>query len=231
MSLNFNDIETKESTGTYVNKSLGLGNHSGVRIYNIELQSPAFDAEAYQLMITFVGQAEPGFEGWPIDPENPNKGNFKGPMSRVSASPFVFKNGTTKSGTKVSRDHAIMRTIKELALELGLVDELKTIDADTIEEVVAASAHVFRASRAKLDILVGGSLYIREGKKRYNYYLFAKDGIRPYKNSENDDRMIPAFNEANHVYVSAKAQADLASLETSQNSVVAATNNEDDLDW
>lgn len=233
MSFSTKDIEIGTKVEAGENKSLGLGNHTA-RVFGVSLNFMPFDKEQAQLVITFVGKPQnpEGFEGWPIDQDNPAKGNYPGPVVRAASSPFNFTH-TDKNGNKIDRDKNIVRTLAYIAHELGvknLVDEIDLPESATISDYVDAVSHVFRSSKTPLNILVGGRKYInKEGKERMNYYLPYVKGARTYQRADSDVNLVPVFNQAQHVYVPANLQN--GNSNTTQYSNTASSGADDDLDW
>lgn len=228
MSFSTKGIDTTPKKELGPDKSLGLGNHT-VRIFGIELRSMPYDQEQKELILTLVGKSnEPNFEGWAIDLENPSKGTFPGPMSRVTTSPFKFENKTLADNKVINRDVEIMKTIARIADELRIREELDAVDVETLEEYVQAVSHLFRACSNKLNVLIGGSQYLnKEGKLRTNYtFPYLKKG-RAFQSAEAEDNIVPVYDEQQHLFIPEKVKnavvQDNGSQQTSEKF--------DDLDW
>lgn len=229
MSFTTKGIDTTPKKELGPDKNLGLGNHVA-RIYAMELRSMPYNREQMELVLTLVGNStDPNFEGWPIDPENPNKGTFPGPMTRVATSPFKFESRTLADGTYIDRDAQIMKTIAIIADELGVRADLDEINANTLEEYVQTASHLFKASKSKLNVLIGGSRYLnKEGKLRTNYsFPYLKKG-RAFQNALAEENIVPAYDESVHLYVPEKVKA---SLVNDQPVVTTSSSSDDDLDW
>jgi hypothetical protein len=229
MSFSTKGIDTTPKKELGPDKSLGLGNHT-VRVFGIELRSMPYNQDQMELILTLVGRSDdPKFEGWPIDPDAPNKGNFPGPMSRVATSPFKFENKTLADGTRIDRDAQIMKTIAIIADELGVRNEIDEVGGDTIQEYVQAVSHVFRSCKNKLNVLIGGSKYLnKEGKVRTNYsFPYLKKG-RSFQSADASDNIVPAYDESVHLFIPEKVKS--AVVESPQPAQTAAVQ-DDDLDW
>ncbi len=229
MSFSTKGIDTTPKKEIGPDKNLGLGNHT-VRVYGIELRSMPYNAEQMELVLTLVGKSnDPNFEGWPIDMDNPNKGTFPGPMSRVATSPFKFESRTLADGVRIDRDAQIMKTIAHLADELGVRNDVDEVDAATLQEYVQAVSHIFRSAKSKLNVLIGGSKYLnKEGKLRTNYsFPYLKKG-RAFQSADAEENIVPEYDEATHLYVPEKVKSAL--VQESQPSA-APVAQDDDLDW
>lgn len=228
MSFSTKGIDTTPKKELGPDKSLGLGNHK-VRIFGIELRSMPYDVEQKELILTLVSRSnEPNFEGWAIDLDNPSKGTFPGPMSRVTTSPFKFENKTLAEGKVINRDVEIMKTIARIADELKIREELDKVDVETIDEYIQAVSHLFRASTNKLNVLIGGSQYLnKEGKLRVNYtFPYLKKG-RAFQSADAEDNIVPVYNEVEHLFVPDKVRNAVV-----QETDAAQSNGKyDDLDW
>jgi hypothetical protein len=231
MSFTTKGIDTTPKKELGPDKNLGLGNHVA-RIFNMELRTMPYNAEQMELVLTLVGNpTEPNFEGWPIDQDNPSKGTFPGPMTRVSTSPFKFESRTLSDGTYIDRDAQIMKTIAIIADELNVRSQLDEVDAETLQEYVQAASHIFKASKTKLNVLIGGSKYLnKEGKLRTNYsFPYLKKG-RAFQSVDAEQNIVPAYDESTHLYIPEKVKASLVN-EQSQPQATASSTEDDDFVW
>lgn len=136
-------ISTKINDQVGVNKVIQPGNVS-VKINSVILEKSPFknnpeDPEAYNIILNVEGpDMGPDFDGWFIDKDDPSKGKHKGVIGRVKADKWPFKDGTTKTGIKVSRDLEILKFIKNLCRELDLMSWFDKEDQqhETIESLV-----------------------------------------------------------------------------------------------
>lgn len=231
MSFSTKGIDTTPKDTT--SKSLELGNHM-VRVYSAELVEMSYDnpnssQRDANIILTLVGKSAENFVGWPIDKDNPSKGNHQGPIARVSISQYNFSNKTLPNGVELKRDPQILYSIASLADELEVRDLIDEITADTIEDYVAAASQAFKRSKVKLNVLIGGRQYLNgEGKIRYNYYLpKVQSGKKAYQNAFAETSIVPDFNQEEHVYIPEKVKQ--ATVTVSQ--PVAKQEQTDDIDW
>lgn len=218
-------------------KSLGLGNHT-VKLYSVEMVEASYEnsnggRRDATLVLTLVGKPEGAeFEGWPIDKDNPSKGNHQGPVARVNISQYNFGDKLLANDIRIDRDTEIVKHIAMLADELNVRDVIDEISAATIEDYVKAANQALRSSKSKLNVLIGGRQYLsQEGKIRYNYYLPKIRNSKSFQNSEADVNMVPVFSEAEHVYIPEKVRQALTSAPQVSQAATKPADSLDDIDW
>jgi len=181
-------LGTKDvKTGGGTPKTLQAGNTIAT-IGRIELDQPPYmtKEKGYFVLLHLEGSdMGEGFEGFFIDAEKKSGPRYKGQVGRVKTSRWPYKDGTTKSGIKVSRDMDIMKAIKNLCIAL---DNEKWFDDqdnkhDTIEQLVEA----FNADDVAKDKPMNFCICAREYMKQNTYtgldlFLpkFSKAGV-PYE--------------------------------------------------
>lgn len=155
---------------------------------------------AYDLILHLEGvDLGDDFEGFFIDKDNESLGRHKGQIGRVRASQFSFSDGQTKDGRKISRDLTILAFLKDLAKELGKVDELSEIQAATIEEYVPAAALILRGEDF-IEYTIGGREWVDQ-KNYTNYDLYLPKfagGKKPFVAEGNEAKLI-TYDAAVHI--------------------------------
>jgi len=178
------DIEIKGS-GDLISKVIEPGN-TECTIKNIELTIPPYDSTAYNVVLDCEGpDMGEGFEGFFIDKDNESLGRHKGQVGRIRLSQFAFSNGETKSGIKIDRDMAMLRSLKSLCIELGCDGWLEQQDNqhDTIESLFTQFQQDKPFKGVVLRMCIGGKEYTnRNNYINYDLYLprITKQG-KPYE--------------------------------------------------
>jgi hypothetical protein len=217
-------------------KILSLGNHV-VSLRGVELQKAGYDNNPnpdVTIVLSLEGPDQgPDFEGAPRDWDNPNKGNYKGQFAKVRIAPFYFSNKESKSGKQRDRDLETLRALTNLADTLDVRNELDQIEAETLEEYVAAANHVLCSSNTKLHVVIGGKKYFKEVdgefKPRYERYLpIPQKGKKAYATEDMAD-LVETYDPDTHIYMSPKDLEIEARLKGGN--VSEEKTDEDDVNW
>jgi hypothetical protein len=136
------------------------------------------------LELYLEGPAVDGFEGWPIDKDNPDGPKHKGQTARVSATLWTdeFNN------TNVSRNE-IMYKLTIIATELGMREELNAISASSIEDWV----------KQVLNLVKGQNLwfFLKGTEEEYNGKTITKLSLPKYKFCSVDEDKLEKFDKNN----------------------------------
>lgn len=190
-----NKLPKKLAPGSRMAKILAITLAAG---YNHE------QTGAYDLILHVEGpDLGDGFEGFFIDKDNQSKGRYKGQIGSVKASQYSFQSKVLNAGQqnemKIDRDLSILQFLNNLAMELGKIDELKTVEVPTIEEYVPAASSILKGETF-LEFCFAGREWV--DKNNYtNYELFLPKfvkGKRPFVAEGNESKLIK-FNEAEHI--------------------------------
>lgn len=179
---------------------IGPGNQV-IRINSITLEQTPYDKEAFNVMLHVETQPVGGdFEGFLKDQNNPTGPRYEGQVGRVRMSPYAFKDTTLPTGRTISRDTEILKSMVLLAETTGKREELDTIQAQTIEEFIAACTKVLGNSKF-FNACIGGREW--ENKEGYiNHDLFlprpSKDGT-PIEALDVENPRILKFNKEEHI--------------------------------
>lgn len=136
-------FSTKNVSTNRVSPLLGPGNHK-VKINSISFDPTPYDAEAFNITLNVETEPVSGeFQGFLVDPNNPNGLRYEGQVGRVRMSPYPYKDVTLDNGRKISRDQEIVKAIAFLADVTGKRDEVDMIEANTIEQFTNACKQIF----------------------------------------------------------------------------------------
>ncbi len=179
---------------------ISVGNQK-LKINSITFDQTPYDKDAYNVVLHVESEPVSGeFEGFLLDPSNPDGPRYKGQVGRIRISPFPFKDTTLPSGREISRDTEVLRSMIFLAEVLDKRDDLDSIEADTVEEFMK-SADTVLSGDTYINACVGGREW--ENKEGYiNYDLFlprnSKDGIALEALDVENSRLY-TFKKEDHV--------------------------------
>jgi hypothetical protein len=181
-------------------KTFGPGNHK-VKVNKIELEDFKFIAGGKHLILHLETEPIEGFEGFLIDKDNPEKGNYKGQVGRVKSSPYAYADGVTKTGIKVSRDISLLVFMKNLSNALGLEAWFESQDNkhDTVEEFIAAFNETAPFQDKYMEVCVAGKEYQnKQGYLSYDLSL-AKPSKGQYSIGKLGSSKLMVYNEVEHL--------------------------------
>ena len=161
------------------------------------------------LELTLIGQsADPDFEGWPIDKDNPDGPKYTGPYSRVSATIWTDQFDVDD----VNKNEILNRFIV-IAKELGLRDEIDVVSANksitSIEQWVAAATEVVK----------GHNVYwfLKGSEEEYNGKTIVKLSLPKYKFVSADESKLDKFDKTNKYHFKPLEKSNLTSFEPVSN--------------
>jgi len=197
------DIKTGGSTG--LPKTLEPGNQQ-CKINGVALEEFKLKAGGYNLILHMEGPdlgAE--FEGFWINKDNESLGRHKGAVGKVRASEWAFVDGTTKGGVAVSRDSDILKFLKGLCTELGIVKWL-TVDQDGKHPTIESLINAFNTEQPFKDKYINYCLGAREWKDKNGYIRYDLYIPKFVKNSVPFESLTPVkssrllkYNESDHL--------------------------------
>jgi hypothetical protein len=175
MAIGTKDVGTG---GSGIPKTITPGNHK-LKLNSLVGEDFKFIPGGISLVLNVETEPLEGFEGFMLDKENPDAGNYKGQIGRVKSGQYAFADGVTKSGVQISRDNSILVFIKSLCTTLDIVDWFDAQDNkhNTIEEFITAFDKTAPYQDKYLDFCIAGKEY--EGKTGYtNYDLYLPKSSR-----------------------------------------------------
>lgn len=199
--LNTKDIKT--TGGSSIPKTLQPGNQV-VYLNKIELEDFKFKPGALHLILHCEGEKlEDGFEGFFIDKNDPSKGRYAGQVGKVKAGLYAFADGTTKSGIEVNRDADILRFLKNLCIELNVLDWLELQDGkhSTIQSLIEQFNADKPFAGVPLNACIAGKEYLnKEGYINFDLFLpkFSKAGV-PFEGLNKAKSKLMKFNTNEHI--------------------------------
>ena len=113
---------------------IGPGNQV-VKINSITFDVTPYAADAYNIMLHVESEPMEGdFQGFLVDPNNPNSPRYAGQVGRIRFSQYAYKDAILPNGNEISRDTEVMKAMIFLSEQIGKRTELDAIQANTIEE-------------------------------------------------------------------------------------------------
>lgn len=191
---------TDLASGSGLPKTISPGNQV-LKINSIELEDFKFIDGAKHLMLHVETAPIDGFEGFLIDKDRPDLGNYSGQIGKVKASQYAFADGETKSGQKIQRDRSIMIFLQNLCKTLGINEWFVSQDNlhETIEDLINAFNKTAPFKNKYLEFCVAGKEYIgKTGYTNYDMYL-PKGEKNKYSFGEVDSNKVLAYNEDLHL--------------------------------
>tara|TARA_Y100000385_G_scaffold59718_1_gene57852 strand:- start:4089 stop:4763 length:675 start_codon:yes stop_codon:yes gene_type:complete len=156
---------------------IGPGNQV-VKINSITFDVTPYAADAYNIILHVESEPMEGdFQGFLVDPNNPNSPRYAGQVGRVRFSQYAYKDAILPNGNEISRDTEVMKAMIFLSEQIGKRTELDAIQANTIEEFMT-----------KCNSVLSGPTFL-------NVCL----GTREWENKEgyiNDDLYLPKLSKA-----------------------------------
>tara|TARA_B100000497_G_C7677321_1_gene409284 strand:+ start:136 stop:810 length:675 start_codon:yes stop_codon:yes gene_type:complete len=156
---------------------IGPGNQV-VKINSITFDVTPYAADAYNIILHVESEPMEGdFQGFLVDPNDPNSSRYAGQVGRVRFSQYAYKDAILPNGNEISRDTEVMKAMIFLSEQIGKRTELDAIQANTIEEFMT-----------KCNSVLSGPTFL-------NVCL----GTREWENKEgyiNDDLYLPKLSKA-----------------------------------
>ena len=185
--------------GNNLPKTISPGNHT-LKINSIQLEDFRFIENAKHLLIHVETKPIEGFEGFAIDKDNPEAGNYKGQIGRVKASQYAYADGETKSGIKIQRDKSIMMFLQNFCKTLGLTEWFIAQDRmhETIEDFVNEFNKTATFKDKYFEFCVAGKEYMN--KSGYiNYDMWLPKAENGKYGLANEPGRVITYNEAKHL--------------------------------
>lgn len=199
-----NGLSTKDiSVGGGTTPKLLQPGNKVIKIDKVYLEPFTFIEGAYQLILDCSGpELGPDFEGFYIDPSNPDGGRHLGQIGRVKGSEWAFANGKTKAGVPINRDIEIMKFLKNLcvALESSWMDEADG-KYETIEDMVEGFNKQAPFNGKYLSVCLAGREYMnKHNYSNYDLYFprFSKGG-KPFEPENTTTPKVVTFDESVHI--------------------------------
>lgn len=195
-------IGTKDVSagGSGLPKTITPGNHK-LKINSVVAEDFKFIPGAIVLTLNVETEPIDGFEGFMLDKDNPDAGNYKGQIGRVKAGQYAFADGETKSGVKIYRDNSILVFLKSICTALDMTEWFDAQDNvhDTIEDFIDAFNKTAPFKDKYMDFCIAGKEY--EGKTGYtNYDLFLpKSSKNGYAFAKLGSGKHLLYNETDHL--------------------------------
>ena len=187
-------------TGSSLPKTISPGNHI-LKINSVTLDEFKFIDDAYHLMLHVETEPLENFEGFLIDRDNPELGNYKGQIGRVKASQYAFADGETKSGIKIHRDRSILIFLQNLCKSMGINEWMSNQhnQHETIEDFVKAFNDTAPYKDKYLEFCVAGKEYVgKTGYTNYDMWLPKAQNGR-YAFGDVDNGKVILYNEEQHL--------------------------------
>lgn len=221
--------------GSSLSKKLEPGKEK-CTIIGVKLQKNQFDKKRvdpeYLMLILEGPDLGPGFEGFLIDKEAPEKGAHKGQVAWVKASEWAFSDGTTKTGVEIKKDNEILRYIKHICQQTGSIEWFDAQDGkhETIQSFVEQFDNDKPFAGKEVNVVIAGRQY--KDKKDYMQWdlhlpKFVGKSV-PLEDAsvpEADSKLI-VFNENMHV----KKLAPVASFGDNTENTAPKVQNTDSFD-
>ena len=113
---------------------IGPGNQV-VKINSITFDVTPYAADAFNIMLHVESEPMEGeFQGFLVDPNDPNSPRYAGQVGRVRFSQYAYKDTILPNGNEISRDTEVMKAMIFLSEQIGKRTELDAIQANTIED-------------------------------------------------------------------------------------------------
>ena len=156
---------------------IGPGNHV-VKINSIAFDVTPYATDAFNIMLHVESEPMEGeFQGFLVDPKNPNGARYQGQVGRIRFAPYPYKDAILPNGNEISRDTEVMKAMIFLSEQLDKRKELDAIQANTIEDFMS-----------KCNTVLSGPTYLN--------MCF---GTREWENKEgyiNNDLYLPKLSKA-----------------------------------
>ncbi|NQY43022.1 MAG: hypothetical protein HRT87_06760 [Legionellales bacterium] len=191
-------FSTKDvSTGGKRGPIISTGNQK-LKINSIEFKPTP---EAYNILLHVESEPIGGeFQGFLVDKNNPNGPRYQGQVGRIRMSPYHYKDATLPNGRTISRDNEMVKAIAFLGDATGLRSEVDEIQANTIEQFMAACQNIFKNTEY-INACVGGREWMnQDGYINVDMHLprLSKDGV-PLERLDVENPRILTFDADKHV--------------------------------
>lgn len=203
---NFDESSIKTGGGT--SPFLEPGNHF-VKLVDLQLERPTYaGGEGHYSVVLLVEGPDQGdgFNGWKVDPNRPELGNFAGQIGYVKHDRYSFSDYTNKQGEFIPRDMQIFNWINKLAKDFGLLDKMRAagVQGETIEDYVANAKSFLVRNASTFMITIGGQHYVnKNGYDAYRLFLPRADRgrvvIAPCGEQDQTPENLQVYDAAKHI--------------------------------
>jgi len=169
-------------------------------IYSVQVKTSKTGKKCLEFILE--GESQDGFEGWPIDKNNPEGAKYSGPSSRVTATIF-----TDQFSSDSPAKNEIIYKMLFIASELGLRDAADDAGASakTIEEWVEKVGNVIKGR----DIY----FFLKGTEEEYNGKTIVKLSLPKYKFVSSTEDGLDKFDKNNQYHYKALAVKPVTSFE------------------
>jgi hypothetical protein len=181
-------------------KTINPGNKV-LKINSLELEQFRFINDAYHLILHVETEPIPGFEGFAINKDNPEKGHYKGQIGRVKASQYAFADGETKSGIKIQRDRSILIFLQNFCKTLGINEWMQAQHNkhENIEDFISAFNKTAPFKDKYLEFCIAGKEYMgKTGYTNFDMWLPKAENGK-YAFGEVEEGKVIKYDEAKHL--------------------------------
>ena len=156
------------------------------------------------LELTLEGPATDGFEGWPIDKDNPEGPKYKGQSARVMATIW-----TDQFNANDVNKNDILNKLFVIGKELGIRGSLDNIS--TANEITSIEDWVKHA----LDLITGNDLhfFLKGTEEEYNGKTIVKLSLPKYKFCSASEDKLEKFDKNNQYHYKALQTKAVAGFE------------------
>jgi hypothetical protein len=207
---------------------VGPGNQL-LKINSLSFVPTPYDTNAYNILLHV--ETEPkgdDFQGFLKDTNQPDGPRYAGQVGKVRFHPYPYKDNILPNGNEISRDTEVMKGMVFLAEALDKRKELDNIQANTIEEFMAACNGLFSNSNY-VNMCLGSKEWInKDGYINDDLFLpkISKGNV-PIETIDAEPSKLIIFNtdDKNHYKKAIKKESD----EVSQFEPAKASGNDFDL--
>jgi len=212
-------FSTKNVSAKRIGPIIGPGNHK-VKINSLDYVPTPYDSEAFNILLNVETEPVEGeFQGFLVDPDNPNGPRYQGQVGRVRMSPYPYKDVVLPSGRKIIATDEIVKSIAFLGDVTGKRDEVDMIEANTIEEFINSCKEIFK-NTDYINTCIGGREWENnEGYTNVDLHLprLSKEGV-PLEALDASTSRLLTFDYDKHVRKLEKKQVSTtSSFEPSSN--------------
>jgi hypothetical protein len=156
------------------------------------------------LELTLEGPALDGFEGWPIDKDNPEGPKYKGQSARVMATIW-----TDQFNTNDVNKNDILNKLFVIGKELGIRNSLDSIS--TTHNITSIEDWAKHA----IDLIIGNDLYffLKGTEEEYNGKTIVKLSLPKYKFCSASEDKLDVFDKNNQYHFKGLQTKALAGFE------------------
>ena len=142
---------------------IGPGNQV-VKINSITFDVTPYAADAFNIMLHVESEPMEGeFQGFLVDPNDPNSPRYAGQVGRVRFSQYAYKDAILPNGNEISRDTEVMKAMIFLSEQMPKIHDMTSIVTRSLHPRPVRKAHWFSPNM----------LFCRKGTRRHPINLSA----------------------------------------------------------